>query len=60
LGAASEAGIGRGGCIRFCGGSGSDFAEEPAVQGVEPVTLAMSRSLVSSRVPYGASRRSWR
>jgi hypothetical protein len=23
-----------------CNGSGSDFAEEPAAQGVEPVTLA--------------------
>jgi hypothetical protein len=32
-------------------GSGSDFAEEPAVQGVGPVTLATSRSLVSSRAP---------
>ena len=41
-------------------GSGSDFAEEPAVQGVEPVTQATSRSRLSSRTPYWASRRSWR
>ena len=39
---------------------GSDFAEEPAVQGEEPVTQAMSRSLLSSRTPYPASRSSCR
>jgi hypothetical protein len=32
-------------------GFGSDFAEEPAVQGVEPVTQATSRSRLSSRTP---------
>jgi hypothetical protein len=41
-------------------GFGSDFAEEPVAQGVEPVTQALSRPWVSSRTPYRASRSSWR
>jgi hypothetical protein len=57
LGAPIWAVIDRRGCVGS-DGSGSDFAEEPAVQGGEPVTLAMSRSLVSSRTPYRASRSS--
>ena len=45
--------------VGFCG-FGSDFAEEPAAQGEEPVTQAESRPWVSSRTPYRASRSSCR
>ena len=34
------------------GGSGSDLAEEPVARDAEPVTLATSRSRLSSRIRY--------